>query len=95
MSKNYEGLVVFNMKGNTLTLDELIKQIGSEMTEEGASITGTQDLGRREFANESNHLQAGHYVSFSFTADPLSIKPIRERLSINTNVHYQYYKVIG
>ena len=95
MSKKYEGLIVFNMKGNTLTLDELIKQISTEMTEEGASITGTEDLGRREFANESHHLKGGHYVNFAFTACPSSIKTIRERLSINTNVHYQYYKVLG
>ncbi len=95
MSKKYEGLIVFNMKGNTLTLDELVKQISTEMAEEGAKITGTTDLGRREFANESNHVAAGQYVSFAFDAEPSAIKSIRERLSINTNVHYQYYKVLG
>lgn len=95
MSKKYEGLIVFNTKGNTLTIDELIKQVGSEMQEEGATVTEVTDLGRREFANESDHLKAGQYVNFLFTAEPSAIKTIRERLSINSNVHYQYYKVLG
>lgn len=95
MSRKYEGLIVFNMKGNALTLDELIKQVGSEMEEEGAKISETKDLGRREFAYESNHLKAGQYVNFFFTAEPPVIKSIRERLGINENVHYQYYKVLG
>lgn len=95
MSRQYEGLIVFNTKGTTLTLDEQIKQVTSEMAEEGAKISETKDQGRRDFAYESNHLKAGQYVSVFFSAEPASIKGIRERLSINDNVHYQYYKVLG
>jgi small subunit ribosomal protein S6 len=92
--RKYEALIVFNMKGSELPVEELIKNIASEMTSLGAQITDTQNVGRREFAYESDHLKAGQYVTYTFDAEPSAIRPIREHLRINPVVHLQYYKAL-
>lgn len=91
--RSYEALIVLNMKGQTSSVSELTKAIGEEITSEGATIQKTADLGRREFAYESRHTKAGQYVSYAITAEPATIRKIRERLSINPVVHLQYYKL--
>ena len=85
--RNYEALIVFNMKGTETPVEELISTVAAAMKEEGA--------GRREFAYESNHLSAGQYVTYTFSAEPSAIRPIRERLRLNPQIHLQYYKVLG
>ena len=86
--RNYEALIVFNMKGTETP-------VAATMKEEGADITATENTGRREFAYESNHLSAGQYVTYTFSAEPSAIKTIRERLRLNPQIHLQYYKVLG
>ena len=93
--RNYEALIVFNMKGTETPVEELISTVAATMKEEGADITATENTGRREFAYESNHLSAGQYVTYTFSAEPSAIRPIRERLRLNPQIHLQYYKVLG
>ena len=93
--RNYEALIVFNMKGTETPVEELISTVAAAMKEEGADITATENAGRREFAYESNHLSAGQYVTYTFSAEPSAIRPIRERLRLNPQIHLQYYKVLG
>lgn len=93
--RNYEALIVFNMKGTETTVDELISTVAAAMKEEGAEISATENVGRREFAYESNHISAGQYVTYQFTAEPSAIKAIRERLRLNNQIHLQYYKLVG
>ncbi len=92
--RKYEALIVFNMKGSEVPVETLIKEIAGEMTSQGAQITDTKDMGRREFAYESNHLKAGQYVTFAFDAEPSAIRSIREHLRINPVIHLQYYKAL-
>lgn len=93
--RKYEALIIFNMKGTESSVDELIKSVGKEMTSLGASISNTENAGRREFAYESNHTKAGQYVVYSFEAEPSAIRTIREQLRLNPAVHLQYYKLIA
>ncbi|MCB5932182.1 30S ribosomal protein S6, partial [[Eubacterium] rectale] len=48
--RNYEALIVFNMKGTETPVEELISTVAAAMKEEGADITATENAGRREFA---------------------------------------------
>ena len=89
--RNYEALIVFNMKGTETPVEELINTVAATMKEEGADITATENTGRREFAYDS----AGQYVTYTFSAEPSAIKTIRERLRLNPQIHLQYYKVLG
>jgi len=63
-----------------------------EMQAEGATITETQDMGRRKFAYNSDHMESGHYINFQFTAEPSSIEKIKGRLRLNNQIHLQYYQ---
>ena len=46
--RNYEALIVFNMKGTETTVEELINSVAATMKEEGADITATENVGRRD-----------------------------------------------
>ena len=90
--RKYEALIVLNMKGSA-TLDELTAAMTAELTNAGAKVTETKNVGLREFAYESKHLTRGQYMRVSFEAEPSVIRTIREALAIDERVHYQYYSV--
>ncbi len=92
MSRKYEGIVVLNTKGTDGGVEELVSVVSKEMEAEGASIGDVQDLGRRKFAYNSNHMESGHYINYSFSADPASIEKIKGRLRLNNQVHLQYFQ---
>ena len=87
--RKYEALIVLNMKGSA-TLDELTAAMTEKLEAAGAKVTGTTNVGRREFAYESNHLTHGQYMLFQFDAEPSVIRTAREALAIDERVHYQY-----
>ena len=90
--RKYEALIVLNMKGAE-TLDELTAAISEKLKEAGANVTEVTNVGRREFAYESNHMKSGQYMLFAFEAEPQTIRAAREALAIDERVHYQYYRV--
>ena len=90
--RKYEALIVLNMKG-TATLEELTAAMTEKLEAAGAKVTGTTNMGRREFAYESDHLKAGQYMRFEFDAETSVIRTVRETLAIDERVHYQYYLV--
>jgi small subunit ribosomal protein S6 len=87
MSRNYEGLIVLNTKGAEGSVDELIDGVAKELEAEGAKVAGINPLGRRKFAYSIQHLDAGHYVTYKFTAAPAVIGKIQSRLALNEQVH--------
>ena len=92
MSRNYEGLIVLNTKGAEGSVDELVNTVAKELEAEGAKVAEVNQLGRRKFAYVSNHVEAGHYVSFTFAAEPAAIDKIQRRLALNEQVHGQHYQ---
>ncbi len=80
------------MKGSA-TLEELTADMVTILQEAGATVTATENLGRREFAYESQHITHGQYIQISFDAEPSVIRTVRETLAIDERVHYQYYRV--
>lgn len=92
MSRNYEGLIVLNTKGAEGSVDELVNTVAKELETEGAKVAGINQLGRRKFAYVSDHLEAGHYVSYSFAAAPAAIEKIQARLALNEQVHVAQFQ---
>ena len=62
MSRKYQGLIVLNTKSLEGTVDELVTAVSKELEAEGAKLEKISQLGRRQFAYNSRHLEAGHYV---------------------------------
>ena len=92
MSRKYEGLIVLNTKGMEGSVDDLVSAVAKELEAEGAKLDEVQQLGRRKFAYNARHLEAGHYVNFIFEADPAVIDRIHARLKLNEKVHLQHYQ---
>lgn len=95
MSRTYEGLIILNTKGAEGSVDELVSTVGKELEAEGAKLGTVTQVGRRKFAYESRHLDAGHYVSFRFAAEPSALSKIQARLALNTQVHQHHFQRVA
>ena len=95
MSRKYQGLIVLNTKSLDGTVDELVTAVGKELETEGAKLQKITQLGRRQFAYNSRHLEAGHYVHYTFEGAPDVITKIQDRLRLNGHVHLQHFQRIA
>jgi small subunit ribosomal protein S6 len=91
MSRKYQGLIVLNTKSLEGTVDELVASVSKELEAEGAKLDKVAQLGRRQFAYNARHLEAGHYVNYSFQGTADVIKKIQNRLKLNGHVHLQHF----
>ena len=95
MSRTYQGLIVLNTKALDGTVDELVTAVSKELEAEGAKLEKIAQLGRRQFAYNARHLEAGHYVNYTFQGAPDIITRIQERLRLNGHVHLQHFQRIA
>ena len=95
MSRKYKGLIILNTKGLEGTVDELVTSVSKELEAEGAKLGKIEQLGRHKFAYESNHLNGGHYVNYTFEGAPQSIRKIQSRLRLNGHVHLQHFQRVA
>lgn len=96
MSRKYQGLIILNTKslegGN---VDDLVTAVSHEIEAEGAKVGQIEQLGRKSFAYNARHLEAGHYVNYLFEAGSDALTKIQARLKLNSHVHLQHYKRIA
>ena len=92
MSRKYQGLIVLNTKSLEGSVDDLVTSISKEIEAEGAKLDKISQLGRRQFAYESRHLESGHYVNYTFQGAADLITRIHARLRLNNHVHLQHYQ---
>ena len=95
MDRKYEGLIVLNTKGKEDSVDELVGAVAKEMEAEGAKLEEIKQMGRRNFAYNSRHLDGGHYVNYIFEADTQQVQKIQGKLKLNALVHLQHYQRVG
>ena len=95
MSRKYQGLIVLNTKSLDGTVDDLVTAVSKELEAEGAKLENINQLGRRQFAYNARHLEAGHYVNYTFEGAPDTITKIQQRLRLNGHVHLQHYSRIA
>lgn len=92
MSRKYQGLIVLNPKSIDSSIDDTVKAVADEFKAEGAKVTKVNQLGRKQFAYTSRHVEAGHYVDYTLEAPAEAIQKIEARLKLNENVHLQHYQ---
>ena len=95
MSRKYQGLIVLNTKSHEGSVDQLVTDVSKELEAEGAKVEKIDQLGRRQFAYNSRHLEAGHYVNYIFQGAPETITKIQGRLRLNGHVHLQHFQRIA
>lgn len=91
MSRKYQGLIVLNTKSHEGSVDELVNAVSKEFETAGAKVEKINQLGRRQFAYNSRHLEAGQYVNYIFQGAPEVITRIQARLRLNGHVHLQHF----
>lgn len=91
MSRKYQGLIVLNTKSLEGSVDDLVTAVSKELEAEGAKLEKISQLGRRQFAYNSRHLEAGHYVNYTFQGTADIITKIQARLRLNGHVHLQHF----
>ena len=91
MSRKYQGLIVLNTKSLEGSVDDLVTAVSKELEAEGAKLEKITQLGRRQFAYNSRHLEAGHYVNYTFQGAGDIITNIQARLKLNGHVHLQHF----
>lgn len=92
MSRKYQGLIVLNTKSLEGSVDDLVTAVSKEMEAEGAKLDKIAQLGRRQFAYNARHLEAGHYVNFTFRGAADLVERIQARLRLNGHVHLQHFQ---
>lgn len=92
MSRKYQGLIVLNTKSLDGTVDELVTSVGKELEAEGAKLEKITQLGRRQFAYNTRHLEAGHYVNYVFQGCSDTVAKIQARLRLNNHVYLQHFQ---
>ena len=92
MSRKYQGLIVLNTKSLEGSVDELVTAVSKELEAEGAKLQEITQLGRRQFAYPSRHVEAGHYVNYIFEGAADIISKINNRLRLNDHVHLQHFQ---
>lgn len=73
-------------------MDDLVSAVAKQMEAEGAKLDEIQQLGRKTFAYNARHLEAGHYVNYVFEAEPAQVEKIEGRLKGDATVHLQHYQ---
>jgi len=92
MSRKYQGLIVLNTKSLDGSVDDLVAAISKDFEAEGAKLEKISQLGRRQFAYNARHLDAGNYVNYTFQGTPDTVAKIQGRLRLNGHVHLQHFQ---
>jgi small subunit ribosomal protein S6 len=95
MSRKYQGLLVLNTKTLESGVDELVNAVSKELEAEGAKVEKIVNLGRRQFAYPSRHLESGHFVNYLFEGTADMVKRIQDRLRLNGSVHARQFQRIS
>jgi len=92
MKRKYEGLIVLNTKGKSEAVEKIISSVGNEMESAGVKLEQIDHIGMRKFPYNAQHLDEGFYVNYIFEADPTTLDELRDKLTLNTDVHLQHYQ---
>ena len=92
MSRKYEGLIVLNSQGQEDSLNDLVSAVAKEMEAEGAKMDEIKQLGRKKFAYNARQIDGGHYVNYTFQAEPEAIEKIQAKLDLNDGIYLQHYQ---
>lgn len=92
MKRKYEGIIVLNTKGKEESVESMVQTISQQLATEGAEVETVEQMGRRKFAYNARHLEAGYYLNYKFEAEPEAITRIQTRLKLNNDVFLQHYQ---
>lgn len=84
--RKYEVMYIINASVDEEKRAELVKDLGKILTDNGATVTSTDEWGMKEFAYEIEDMKKGYYVVVKFEADNAAVKEFDRLMGINANV---------
>ena len=84
--KKYEVMYIINESVDPEKRGELIETLLKIITDNGGSVTKTDEWGMRDFAYEIDDMHKGYYVVTTFEADNDCVKEFDRLMRINNNV---------
>ena len=82
MTRKYEALVIFSDAVRDDDLEKALGRFADELQKLGATIEGTEAIGRKTFARTIDKRDAALYGKVRFDAEPAAIAPMRERFRL-------------
>lgn len=92
MKRQYEAMIVLDLKGKEESADTLISGISKEMEKSGMKLEQIDPMGKRKFPFNPRHVEAGYFVKIQFEAESTAVDAVRAKLKLNENVYQQYYQ---
>jgi len=80
--------MILDTRNQEKTAEELTEAVKAALTEVGAEISNTEDLGRREFARVTDrNMVAAQYVEFALSAPATFNVDVREKFRLDKSVY--------
>lgn len=92
MSRQYDAIIVLDMKGKEENVETLVSQLSQEFEAAGAKLTQVDNMGKKKFPSAPRHVDSGYYINFQFESEPATIEAIQTKLKLNDNIYQQYYQ---
>lgn len=92
MKRNYEALIVLDLKGKEENVETLVSNIGKDFEKAGAKLEQIDQLGKRDFPYSPRHVTSGYFVKYHLNADNTALDAARAKLKLNDSVYQQYYQ---
>lgn len=84
--KKYEVMYIVNASVEDDKRNALIADLNKIITDQGGTVTDTNEWGMRDFAYEIDDMKKGYYVVVKFTADNAGVKEFDRLMRINPSV---------
>ena len=86
MKKKYDALYIFVELHKDEGLEQLIEKVGAEITRLGGELTGSETLGKRNFARPLKKRESGTYIRIRFEIAPDQITALNARYALMDEV---------
>ena len=84
--EKYELLYIIPAKFTDAEIDTLVKKISGLVTNAGATISGTHNLGKRKLAYPIDNVRTGHYVLTFFESETAVAYKLNDVFRLSTDI---------
>ncbi len=86
MQRAYELMIIIDSDVGTADVDSVINRVADLITDEGGTISSTDNWGRRKFAYKINHKTEGTYVVWEIVTETAGLPDTERRLRLADDI---------
>lgn len=85
--RDYKATIILDTRGYEEPVETLVEHVKTTLTDLGASVTSSEQLGRMEFIRVTDPDHTGdHYLQVTFSAEPDVPESIHERVRLDRTI---------